>query len=99
MRENKERSSFSRSAPATMRLPIDSISSHDAGETLAELAFTRNSARASFGLVHEGLFVSLLSNMLPVRYRPRICRSPFKLETVYIQQPELHSRCRTSLQP
>lgn len=71
MRENKERSSYSRSAPATTRLPINSIASHDAGDRLAELAFTRNSARASFGSLHDGLYLSLRSHKLPVHYRPR----------------------------
>jgi len=39
MRENKERSSDSRFAAATTKLPIDSIASHDAGDRHAELAF------------------------------------------------------------
>jgi hypothetical protein len=66
MPENKERSSNSRSAPATTLLPIDSIASHDAGDRLAELAFTRNSARASFGLLNEGLLLRVRSHKLPV---------------------------------
>lgn len=73
MRENKAVKQF-QSAPTTTRLPIDSIALHDARDRLAELAFTRNSARVSFDLLDESLFLSLRSHKVPVHYRPRFCR-------------------------